>query len=198
MTADTATRTARSRLQWRVEYLIEGPAVAVTFAMMLHITANAVLRAFFNSPLPNTLEITQYWYLPIVVFLGFIAAQMRGQHVAADVLYQLLPDTTKRYVLMAGLLLAAALCAAAAWFGLQEAVHAMDIRKTAGVSALVAWPPYFLAPIAFTSLTVQFGLNAIRSARFGERSVLDLYPDGDGIVEEPTSVIPGDRSDREQ
>lgn len=146
-----------------VELAIEVPAVLVTFVMMVHITWNAISRTFFNDPLPNTLEITQYWYLPIVAFLGFIAAQLRGQHVAADLLYERFPEVTKRYVVAVLFLLAAVVSLGFAKYGWQEAQHAHEIEKTAGVSDLPAWQPYYLAPIAFASLTLQFAYVAIHA-----------------------------------
>jgi hypothetical protein len=42
-------------------------------------------------------------------------------------------------------------------------MHSYDIRKTAGVSDLISWPTYFLPPIAFAVLAVQFGWAAFRS-----------------------------------
>ncbi len=149
------------------ELAIEVPAVAVTFVMMVHITANAISRTFLNDPMPNTLEITQYWYLPIVAFLGFIAAQFRGQHVAADLLYERFPQVTKRYVMFAVFAVAAILSLGFARFGWEEALHAKEIGRTAGVSDLPAWQPYFLAPIAFASLTLQFGYAAVMALLTG-------------------------------
>ncbi|GAA4057628.1 TRAP transporter small permease [Actinomadura miaoliensis] len=144
--------------------VIEVAAVAVTFVMMLHITANALLRSFADRPMPNTLEIVQYWYLPIVAFLGFVAAQHRGQHIAADLLFERLPEAARRPVLAVVLAACCALAAGFAWFGWQEALHAYEIRKTAGVSDLPAWPTYFLVPLAFAGLTAQFAAAAVRAA----------------------------------
>ena len=146
-----------------LDLFIEVPAVILTFVMMVHISLNAVMRAFWSSPLPNTLEITQYWYLPVIAFLGFIAAQRRGQHVSADLIYEMLPLVTKRWVQAVSFVLVGTVCAGFAGFDLQEALHAFDIRRTAGVSDLPAWPPYFLAPVAFGSLTIQFYLAAVRA-----------------------------------
>lgn len=174
-------RKRSSRATRAMELAIEIPAVLVTFVMMVHITANAISRTFFNNPMSNTLEITQYWYLPIVAFLGFIAAQLRGQHVAADLLYERLPEVTKRFVLAAMFLLAAVVCLGFARFGWNEAVHAMDIRKTAGVSDLPAWQPYFLAPIAFASLTLQFGYAGIHALVKGVED--------EGMVGEPEELL---------
>ena len=153
-----------------VDLLIEVPAVLVTFLLMLHVTANAVLRTVADRPMPNTLEYVQYWYLPAVAFLGFIAAQRRGQHVAADLIYTKLPKPAQRIVLSVFLVVSAVLCLGFAWFGLDAALHAYEIKKTAGVSDVAAWPAYFLVPLAFGSLTGQFVLAAIRAAVSAEPS----------------------------
>ncbi|GAA3742240.1 TRAP-type C4-dicarboxylate transport system permease small subunit [Spinactinospora alkalitolerans] len=164
----SATPAPVPRRRHGLELCIEVPAVTVTFVMMLHITANALLRTFAQSPIPNTLEIVQYWYLPIVAFLGFIAAQHRGQHIAADLVYAMLPRPVRRAVLVGGCALCSVLSAGFAWFGWGEAVHAMEIGMTAGVSEVVSWPAYFLVPFAFGSLTVQFALAAARAIRHPE------------------------------
>jgi TRAP-type C4-dicarboxylate transport system permease small subunit len=168
-----------------VDLVIEVPAVVVTFLMMLHVTVNALSRTFWNDPIDNTLEYVQYIYMPLIAFLGFAAAQRRGQHVAADLIYERLPALTRRYVLAAVLLVSAVLSAGFAWFGLQEALHAAEIEKTAGVSDVPAWPAYFLVPLAFTSLTLQFGVAAVRAI---------VRPEAD-VPAVATGVDPAERSD---
>lgn len=153
----------RSKRTSALMLVIEVPAVVVTFVMMMHVTANALSRTFWNNPMSNTLEITQYWYLPTIAFLGFVAAQVRGQHIAADLIYERLPRVTKKYVLAVMLLLSAVVSLGFARFGWEEALHAKEIGKTAGVTGLPAWQPYFLAPLAFASLTIQFGYAAIQA-----------------------------------
>src|SRR4051794_9389697 len=146
-----------------VELFIEVPAVIVTFVMMVHITLNALMRTFAHHPLPDTLELVQYWYLPFVAFLGFIAAQYRNQHIAADLIYERLPKVVKPYVLALMFLLCALTSAGFAWYGWPEAVHAYQTTRTAGVSDLISWPTYFLPPLAFGVLTFQFAWAAFRS-----------------------------------
>jgi TRAP-type C4-dicarboxylate transport system permease small subunit len=170
--------------RFKPELLIEIPAVVVTFAMMVHITANALLRTFKNDPLPNTLEITQYWYLPIIAFLGFIAAQARGQHIAADLIYERFPEATKRYVLAVLSVLAAVVCVGFAYYGWGEAQHAREIGKTAGVSDVTAWPPYYLVPLAFGVMTIQFLYSAVRVVVTGDEQQVVTDPDDVLLLEE--------------
>lgn len=164
--------------------LFEVPAVVVTFAMMVHITANALLRTFKNAPIADTLEITQYWYLPTIAFLGFMAAQARGQHVAAELIYERLPEVTKRYVLAVLSVLAAVICAGFAKYGWEEAVHAHEIQKTAGVSDLSAWQAYYLVPLAFGVMTVQLLWAAGQALIKGGSQHVVTDPDDMLVVEE--------------
>ncbi len=167
-----------------VEAVIEIPAVVITFVMMIHITANAVSRTWFDHPIDQTLEVVQYWYVPLVAFLGFIAAQMRGQHIAADLLYEQLPTRSKRFVLAVMFLVTAVVCLGFARYGWTEAQHAHEIRKTAGVSDLPAWPTYYLVPLAFGSLTLQFGWAAIQAIRHPERDHFVSDPDDGAVLDE--------------
>jgi TRAP-type C4-dicarboxylate transport system permease small subunit len=159
----TAAGPPARKRQRVFEYLIEVPAVIVTFVMMIHITANALMRTFADEPLPNTLEITQYWYLPIVAFLGFVAAQHRGQHIAADLIFERLPHVVRPYVLSLMFGLCTLVCAGFAWFSVADALDAYEVRRTAGVSELISWPTYFLPTLAFAILTVQFAWAAVHA-----------------------------------
>ncbi|MGW5382215.1 TRAP transporter small permease [Nocardia sp. NPDC003963] len=165
MSASTRATSARPH---RLRLLIEVPAVIVLFVMMLHVTANALLRAFASSPIQNTLEITQYIYLPIIALLGFMAAQSRGEHIVADLVTHYFPRRVRRAVLATGYVAALIVMAGFARYGLAEALHARDIGQTAGVSTVVSWPVLFLVPIAFAVLAVQLGFAAVRALRGGE------------------------------
>lgn len=176
--------TTGTRSWLKPALLIEVPAVLVTFVMMVHITANALMRTFADEPIRHTLEVTQYWYLPIIAFLGFMAAQARGQHIAADLIYERFPEATKRYVLAVLAVVSAVVCLGFAWFGWGEAVHAKEIGKTAGVTDLPAWQPYFLVPFAFGVLVVQFLYSAVRALVKGDAQHVVTDPDDVLLLEE--------------
>ncbi|MGW0177550.1 TRAP transporter small permease [Rhodococcus sp. NPDC003322] len=161
----SASSSASSTRPNRLLLFIEVPAVIVLFVMMLHVTANALLRAFASSPIQNTLEITQYIYLPIIALLGFMAAQARGEHIVADLVTHYFPLRVRRWVLFVGYVLTAVVMLGFAWYGLEDALHAREIGKTAGVSTVVSWPVQFLVPLSFGVLTVQIGYAAVRALR---------------------------------
>jgi hypothetical protein len=96
----------------------------------------------------------------------------------------MLPDVTKRFVLFALFVVSSLVCLGFTWFGWGEAVHAKDIGKTAGVSSLVAWPAYFLVPLAFGSLTIQFFWNGIQALRHPENDHFVGDPDDAAVLED--------------
>lgn len=146
-------------------WVVEVPAVVIIFVMIIHVTANALLRAFADHPLENTLEVVQYWYLPIVALLGFMAAQARGQHIATDLVYARLPRAVQPFILFVVFAVGALICGGFAWFGWSEALDARSIGQHAGVSTVPSWPVYFLVPISFAVLTVQLSVKAIQALR---------------------------------
>lgn len=170
---------ARKKRSRAFDLVIEVPAIILTFVMMLHITINALLRTYWSSPINNTLEMVQYWYLPLVAFLGFVAAQHRGQHIATGLIYDMLPHAAKRIILAVLFTLGALITFGFTWFGWGEAMHAMSIGKTAGVSDLVSWPVYFVVPLAFGSLTIQLLYTAWSAIRPRRTSDPDPDPDPD-------------------
>jgi TRAP-type C4-dicarboxylate transport system permease small subunit len=157
------------RVGQRFAQLIEVPAVIITFLMMFHITLNAVLRTFWDRPIDNTLEIVQFIYMPIVALLGFVAAQLRGQHIGADLVFEKLPAVTRRFVGAGVSIVSALLCAGIAWFGWGYATHAREIRQTAGLTDIASWPVYYLIPVVFAVLAVLYVVEAMR--RLAEQDV---------------------------
>jgi TRAP-type C4-dicarboxylate transport system permease small subunit len=180
----TVTEPSRARRRYGPELLIEVPAVIVIFVMMGHIVANAVLRTWWDNPIDHTLEIVEYWYLPLVAFLGFIAAQHRGQHIAADLIYEKLPTRVRGAVLFVMLLVCSIVSFGFAWFGWSEARHAHEIRLTAGVSTVPAWPTYYLVPLAFGSLTLQFLYGAVEALVRPEHGHVVTDPDDALVLEQ--------------
>lgn len=176
----TVTQATRPRRRYGPELLIEVPAVIVIFVMMGHVVANAALRTWWDNPIDHTLEIVEYWYLPLVAFLGFIAAQHRGQHIAADLIYERLPTVVRGAVLFVVLVVCAVTSLGFAWFGWEEAQHAHEIRMTAGVSTVPAWPTFYLVPLAFGSLTIQFLYGAVKSL---------LHPEDGQVITDPDDAL---------
>jgi TRAP-type C4-dicarboxylate transport system permease small subunit len=170
------------RLKTSAGLLIDIPATIVIFVMLVHVTANALLRTFAGAPLEYTLEIVQYWYMPFLVFLGFIAAQRRGQHISTDLIFGKFPDRSKRYVVSITFAVCAVLTALLATYGYGTAVEMQQINKHAGVTPVPSWPTYYLVPLAFGVMTLQLVYESVQVLR--GKSDLGLLSEEEQVAEE--------------
>src|SRR5690606_34223547 len=144
---------------------VDAVAAAVLLLLMVHVSLNAFMRSFLNHPLQNTLEVTQYWYLPLVALLGLTTAMRNGEHLGADLLVDRL--SKRGQDILAGFLglVSTAFCAAVAYFSVWEASDAMRIGLTGGATAIPIWPVTFVAPFSFTVLTVLFLARSLHELR---------------------------------
>ncbi|MBY6412635.1 TRAP transporter small permease [Rhodococcus sp. BP-252] len=140
----------------RLFKIVEIPAVVGLFAMMVHTVANAFSRTVFGEPITGTLERVQYWYMPLVVLLGFVIAMHRGEHVWADMFFTRFPRASKRYVAAGASIVCAAVCILAAVYSFAHAQHNRAIELTAGLTDIAAWPLTYLVPITFAIFGTQY------------------------------------------
>lgn len=146
---------------------------AVLLVMTVHIVVNALSRSWWSAPIPSTIEVVSYWYMPAVAFLGIVLAQVDRSLTEARLVFDRLSPRLQREVHLGGQLLAAGLSAALAWYGFTEALDNWRIGLTGGVGGLVIWPTTFLAPLCFGVLTVLFAVSALRGPTYGaERDIL--------------------------
>lgn len=140
----------------RLFTLVEIPAVIGLLAMMVHTVANAFSRTVFGEPISGTLERVQYWYMPLVVLLGFVIAMHYGEHVWADMFFTRFPAAAKRYVAACASVVCAAVCLLTCVYSFGHAQHNRTIELTAGLTDIAAWPLTYLVPITFTLFAAQY------------------------------------------
>ena len=133
--------------------------------MLVVILWNVISRYFFGSPVQGTNELIGNIWLPIVVFIGYIVAVARGQAIEADIIYNMFPKQLKREVRFFTSLCAVVVCVLFGWYGFQEAVHAMNIGKTAPASDIYIAPVYWMVPFAFAGVSWLYLLDAIKAIR---------------------------------
>lgn len=167
----------RAGLRSALLQTLQWPAAIALTVMMLHIVANAVLRSVDDRPLSYTLEITEFWYMPVLVLLGFVVAQLRDGHITVELIDGFLTTRHRSVVVAVGSSMCAVVFLALAWFGLDEARYATEIDQTGGGSRLPAWPIYWLVPFVFATLAASSTAIAVREGRRG----FVLRTEGGGI-----------------
>lgn len=148
--------------------LIELLAVIGIFAMMFHVSLNAFMRTLFSAPLFGTLELTSFWYLPLVAALGFIAAQLRREHIKADLVFEMMPRFAQIITFVVVTVACATVSALIFYYGLGEALHALSIGTTAGNTEYQTWFFQALTALAFLFLAVHYLTQVAVALRKGE------------------------------
>ncbi|KAA1172308.1 TRAP transporter small permease [Marinobacter salinexigens] len=128
----------------------DGAAVAVgciIVLMMLHVTAEVLLRVLFELHIPGTMEVVTYYYMVTAVFIGIFSCTVEDCHVRVDVFAQFLRGGVRRLVDWVGAI------AVAAYFGIfayglyLKAVGSWKRQETVDAIAfqLTTWPSRWLA-----------------------------------------------------
>ncbi len=134
--------------------------VLLLLVMMFHVVMNGLLRKFLNAPIEGTNEWTQYWYMPLIAFGGFVLTEMRNEHIEARFVFDKMPVAIQAELQLLSRIIVIILCGAFSWFGFLEAADAFQTKLTGGVIGLPIWPVTFAGPIAFALMTV-IGLSRI-------------------------------------
>jgi len=176
LTVPPPPQSRLARFGARATQILEYAAAIGIGIMLLIVLANIISRYFFGLPIQGTNEYVGNIWLPIVAGMGFIVSVARRQSIEADIIYGFFPLHLKREVRFFTSLCAAVCSGLFCYFGFQEAVHAMDIAKTAPASDIYIAPVYWIVPIAFFFLVVMFALDAVRAIRgtFDDENLMEF------------------------
>lgn len=165
------------------------PAALAMFLLMLHVVANAVMR-YLGSPIDGTLEHSAFWYMPILVFLGFIVAQRRREHIEARIMFDRMPEASQRATEFIVQAIIVIFCLLLAYFGWVEALDGQAIGRTAGASGVVIWPFVFAVPVGYGLMALQVVLDMVRLARTKQDVPAEQEdPEGPGLALEREAAI---------
>lgn len=143
-----------------------GSLAAIALLLMMLLTvANAITRTFLSSPIDGANEMVAQWLLPVLVLLGIPCAQVWKEHLNVSLVVDRMNSRSLALTKLLVYGACALACAALTWFGLQEALHKMEIGATAGITDLPVWPFYFLVPLGMAFATIVFALDAVMSVR---------------------------------
>lgn len=136
-------------------------AVAV-IGLVVNVIADVVARNVFNSPFVLTIELVQFWWMPVSAYAGMAFAQYVNEHVVVETLFSTLTPAMNRLLRRVVLAVGALYSAVLAYFGLENAISDAQIGAYSAATRLATWPPEFIVPIAMASLAICFAWQAIR------------------------------------
>jgi TRAP-type C4-dicarboxylate transport system permease small subunit len=136
---------AISGLATRVSYIGQ----AVLMVMVLLVVVDIILRRFFNSPLPWSLEVIQVM-LVVVVFFSVAYCGVQKAHVSIDVLTSRLPQKARTIVSILIHILGITILIYMAWGGTISAIARLHDNRVTGILPVPIYPFAFV--VAFGCL----------------------------------------------
>jgi TRAP-type C4-dicarboxylate transport system permease small subunit len=155
--------------------LLGWPGRIAVLALMLHVTLDTFLRKTVGDPIDGTLEYVQFWYMPAIALLGFVAAELQDDHMTAPVLYERMSRTMRRELSLLAAVVTVVVLLAFAWLGMEEAILQFERGATGPVSGIVIWPAVFLVPLASvaTAIAVLLGQLEGRWERYSDEDPIE-------------------------
>lgn len=141
-----------------------GAAVAL-WALLVNVVVDVLARAFLGRPLGLTLELTTYWWMPVLVALSYAVTEQRGDHITVTLLLDRLSPRLRRVVESTFSALGAALVLLLAWYTLRSALEAAEVQLRANSNPpLEYWQVKFVAFLGLLLLGIQLLGHAVRQS----------------------------------
>jgi len=148
-------------------YLIAGGIGLVL--MSLHVSLDAIGKYLFSVPIPATLEIVAYYYMPAVVALPLAFVEMKNGHVAVEMVHQMLPRSVRLVNLAINGMIMAGFLATLTWLAGREAWRKFLLGEFMfGEYPIIIWPGrviFVLGTIFFTAVVIMKTIGFITKAR---------------------------------
>lgn len=138
-------------------------AAIACFVLLINVVLDVLGRWLFNHPVNGTIEYVSYWWMPIIVFLAFAAAQLRNEHIQIDYLVDHLPPATRKTVSIFCLSIAIITILALAYYALLDALAAAEVKQAAyGTAEVLIWPIKFVAVAGLILFALQLAASLYR------------------------------------
>jgi TRAP-type C4-dicarboxylate transport system permease small subunit len=145
-------------------------------AMMIHVTADVLMRYFFNHPIRDTIETASYYYMILIVFLPLAFVERKSEHIEVELFVQFLGTRLRNVFYVAGRLFSIIFFSILTYASWVDAVDYARIRETPMGSNLEIWPSRFALPIGFGLLVLAMALHAAKALMHLQQ----VRPQGDG------------------
>lgn len=151
-------------------------------ALILNVAVDVLVRAAGGRPIGQTLALTTYWWMPLLVTLSYAITEREREHITVTMLLDRLSRKTRRYVEGAFSAVGAALVLALAWYTSADAVDAAQIRLAANsVPPLEYWQTKILAAIGLSLLALQLIATTVRHLLVNNAPEPGLVAEGDSL-----------------
>jgi TRAP-type C4-dicarboxylate transport system permease small subunit len=162
-----------------VAALVAGLALV---SLILNVAVDVILRATDGRPLGRTLEMTTYWWMPLLITLSYAITEREREHITVTMLLDRMPTRSRQYVEGAFSAVGAAVVAALTWYTILDAVASTEIRLAANSTPpLEYWPAKILAAIGLSLFTLQMAATTFRHLTGRSTFADDLTTEADAV-----------------
>jgi TRAP-type mannitol/chloroaromatic compound transport system permease small subunit len=151
-------------------------ACVIVVLMMLHVTADVVMKALFNVPVVATLEAVQFYYMVGLVFLPFGYIARDNSHIVVELFTQRLTPRQKVLLEVFTGLLALAWVGLLGLFSIEEAITATrsgEIQETSN-GFIIVWPSRWFVPIGCAVMGLAICIRIVRDCRLWLRHEISV------------------------
>lgn len=142
------TRRRNPRLQALVETTNRATIWVAGIAMVLmavHVSMDALGKYLLSLPIPATLEVVAYYYMPAVAALPIAHVELKGGHVALEMIFDAFPRALQRLVLVVKGVLMTAFIGLLTFLAGREALRKFEIGEYMfGEYPIIIWPGRFI------------------------------------------------------
>ncbi len=124
--------------------------------MMLHITADVVMRYFFKSSVDGTIEIVTNYYMIIIGFLTLCFTEEKNRNISVELVTDQMPVWLQRHLEAFSYLLSIIVfgfLTVRTFFEAQKK-QAIGAFVTQGTSDIIIWPAYYVIPVGCVLILV--------------------------------------------
>jgi TRAP-type C4-dicarboxylate transport system permease small subunit len=140
---------------WRIgKTALIGLGTFCLYALVLLTFADVLSRNLFNRPIPGVLEVTEYWLMVPMVFIGIWWAGLGHEHVRVTMLTEALGRNSLKLAESVVALISILILLRMAWLGFHVAYESMSDGEYAGAYKIVIWPVRFVTALGFLSFAL--------------------------------------------
>ena len=141
--------------------------------MMLHISADVVLKYVLNYPLTGTIEIVSYYYMVAAVFLPLAAVERYRGHIFVEVFTTNLSPRAQALIDAVAVSLGVIYAAVLTWHTGIEAVRQTAVLEVwdATFFDIHVWPTRWFLPLGCGALAVYMLLHAVDDLSYALKGV---------------------------
>lgn len=137
-------------------------AICVLVVMMLFTVLNVIMRAFFNSPIPGDVELTEVGMVG-VGFLGLAWCAMKGMHIRVDLVVSFLPKRLQAIIDSFGYLIGLGITVLLAWRGFVEGQGYRALKNLSASLGFPIYPFYWIVAVGYGALCLAILVLLARS-----------------------------------